>query len=104
MNPNAMPKRNICRYFAASGSCFYGDSCQFQHVSDNSISPPGMMRGAAMPAGPPLRTQSAGQGTQIHIRHPGESDCNRSLVHKVGYNGVWVFVCVNLLCAVLQVL
>ena len=26
-------RRNVCRYFAASGSCFYGEQCQFLHVT-----------------------------------------------------------------------
>ena len=26
------PKRNVCRYYMASGHCQYGDQCQFLHV------------------------------------------------------------------------
>ena len=26
------PKRNVCRYYMASGQCQYGDQCQFLHV------------------------------------------------------------------------
>lgn len=26
------PKRNVCRYFMASGQCQYGEQCQFLHV------------------------------------------------------------------------
>lgn len=31
----------VCRYFAASGTCFYGNDCQFLHnsISRSSISP-----------------------------------------------------------------
>lgn len=31
----------VCRYFAASGTCFYGNDCQFLHnsVSRSSVSP-----------------------------------------------------------------
>ena len=50
------PKRNICRYFATSGTCFYGDQCQFQHV---------WLAGGALP---PTHPSSAGE------RAPGRID------------------------------
>ena len=41
-NVNASSRKSVvCRYFAASGTCFYGNDCQFLHsaVSRFSISP-----------------------------------------------------------------
>ena len=29
-------KRALCRYFASTGTCFYGDGCQFTHAFDTS--------------------------------------------------------------------
>lgn len=61
-------RNNICRYFASGGSCFYGDSCQFQHVLD-----PAQMAVAPVPAmvgAPAQRSQSA--GAVVTTRHPGK--------------------------------
>ena len=35
------PQRKLvaCRYFAASGTCFYGNDCQFLHTCSSSVSP-----------------------------------------------------------------
>ena len=73
--PSSKRSNNVCRYFATSGSCFYGDGCAFQHVLDPSMAAAmgpaagggGGGGGVAPPPAPPgalplapLRSQSAG--------------------------------------------
>ena len=39
-NPLHQKKSAICRYFASSGTCYYGDNCQFLHSTDALKNPP----------------------------------------------------------------
>ena len=76
MNPR-MPKRNICRYFASGGSCFYGDSCQFQHVRGEPPSVRGPIASTRPinpnpnAAGIPVTSISAGGGSGAMVGSSG---------------------------------
>ena len=42
MSAASVPQKKsaLCRYFASSGTCFYGDNCQFTHAGDTNQFPP----------------------------------------------------------------
>ena len=49
---------NVCRYFAASGSCHFGDHCAFQHVRGGPLEP-------VEPRKPPAGEQSSAAAFRV---------------------------------------
>ena len=86
MMENIIPTRKpiVCRYFAASGTCFYGNDCQFLHNASatqrTSMSPTFPPNAANFPS--PARTSArrATESPSIMMENNGlTSDSNRLL-------------------------
>ena len=76
----------MCRYWAASGACYYGDQCNYLHTSGGTL-PPLPSHNLASPSRgmPPSGAGDLLTGTraQTHARHTRHTRHARRLPHAI---------------------